>query len=68
MKLKAKSEPIKRLIAENGLSTVKCAKTVGLSPFTLDRFVSGQTCQTKTAKIFCDYFKLNMWDYFELVD
>lgn len=66
MKLKANGLKIKKVIAEKGLGAVGCAREVGHAEYTIRGFMDGKTCQTKTAKVFCDHFGLDMWEFFEI--
>lgn len=68
MVLKPKAEKIKRLLIEQGLGTLACSEETGISYPTIVGLTRGRKCIPRTARAFCDYFAIDIWEYFELLD
>lgn len=65
-KLVAKEE-LMRLMLENGMNPSDLSKRISVSRITIVNLLEGKGTSPKTAKMICDFFNVNMWDYFVLV-
>lgn len=68
MLLKPKGELIKKTIIEQGMGVMACSKELGIDHKTVSNLVQSKKCHPKTARTFCDYFAVDIWDYFEVLD